>query len=57
MHDDRIVALGLLNAREVEVLGPAFTRLWPVDETPYFSQLLREIDEAERSGRTSAGPP
>lgn len=45
---DRIVAVGLLTKREVELLGQGFTRLWPVDETPCFSELLRAIDEADR---------
>lgn len=48
MSDERIIAVGLLTARDVELLGPAFDRLWPVDDTPSFSELLRAIDEAER---------
>lgn len=48
MPSERIVAVGLLTQREVEVLGHGFTRLWPVDETPCFSDLIRAIDEADR---------
>ena len=48
MSDDRIVAVALLTRREVERLGPAFDRLWPVNETHEFAELLRAIDEAER---------
>ena len=48
MLDDRIVAVGLLTQSNLDTLGPAFRRAWPVDETPCFSQLLREIDEAGR---------
>lgn len=33
---------------DVERLGENFNRLWPVDETPCFSDLLRAIDEADR---------
>lgn len=44
----RIAAVGLLTTREVDLLGPAFTRLWPVEETPSFSELLKAIDEADR---------
>ena len=44
----RIVAVGLLTADDVKTLGPAFDRLWPIDETPLFSELLRAIDEADR---------
>ena len=45
---DRIVAVGLLTALDVERLGPTFGRIWPVDETPCFSGLLQAIDEADR---------
>ena len=48
MASDRIVAVGLLTQREVEMLGHGFTRLWPVDETPCFAELIRAIDEADR---------
>jgi hypothetical protein len=46
--DVRIVAVGLLTQRDVELLGHSFDRLWPVDETPCFGALLRAIDEADR---------
>ena len=54
---DRIVAVGLLTRRDLDLLGPTFDRLWPVKETPDFGELLRAIDEAERklSGGDSAG--
>ena len=48
MPKDRIVAVGLLTQREVDLLGPTFDRLWPVDDAPCFPELLRAIDEAER---------
>ena len=44
----RIVAIGLLTQREVELLGHGFSRLWPVDETPCFTELIKAIDEADR---------
>ncbi|HET6940674.1 MAG TPA: hypothetical protein VFH89_00790 [Sphingomicrobium sp.] len=44
---ERIVAVGLLTQREVELLGHGFSRLWPVDKTPCFTDLLRAIDEAD----------
>jgi hypothetical protein len=28
-------------------LGHGFSRLWPVDETPCFSELIKAIDEAD----------
>jgi hypothetical protein len=51
--DERIIAVGLLTAGDVELLGPTFSRLWPVDETPCFSGMLRAIDEADRDLRYS----
>ena len=48
MSEQRIVAVGLLTARDVKILGPTFERLWPVEETPCFSHLLQAIDEADR---------
>jgi hypothetical protein len=45
---ERIVAVGLLTRRELNVLGPTFDRVWPVEEAPSFSELLRAIDEADR---------
>ena len=40
--------VGLLTARDLHVLGPTFDRVWPVDETPCFADLLLAIDEADR---------
>lgn len=51
MPDERIIAVGLLTQREVEMLGHGFTRLWPVDETPCFTDLIRAIDDADRELR------
>ena len=45
---ERIVAVGLLTRRDLGLLGPTFDRVWPVEETPSFSELLRAIDEADR---------
>jgi hypothetical protein len=47
MPKDRIVAVGLLTEHDLNRLGAAFTRLWPIEDTPCFSELLRAIDEAE----------
>ena len=46
--DERIVAIGLLTRRELDLLGAAFDRVWPVEEAPGFEELLRAIDEADR---------
>ncbi len=48
MPEPRIIAVGLLTFQDLERLGPAFDRAWPVDETPCFAQLLAAIDEADR---------
>ena len=47
----RIVAVGLLTQEDVNLLGPTFDRLWPVEDTPCFSQLLEAIDKADRQLR------
>jgi hypothetical protein len=47
MHD-RIVAVGLLTRRDLDLLGPTFDRIWPVEEAPGFTELLQAIDEADR---------
>lgn len=44
---ERIVAVGLLTQRDLGRLGAAFTRVWPVEEAPNFSELLRAIDDAD----------
>ena len=54
MADQRIVAVGLLTARDLEVLGQGFTRIFPIDEKPCFTQLLRAIDEADRDLQEAA---
>ena len=46
--NERIVAVGLLTHRELNLLGPAFDRAWPVEEAPAFDELLRAIDQADR---------
>jgi len=51
---ERVVAVGLLTQRDLDVLGQEFTRLWPVDETPCFNDLLKAIDEADEELRRSA---
>ncbi len=48
MSKSRIVAVALVTQPELELLGPSFTRSFPVDETPCFGELLRAIDEADR---------
>ena len=51
MANDHIVAIGLLTKNDVQLLGPSFARLWPVEEAPCFNDLLEAIDEADRQLR------
>ena len=51
--DERIVAVGLLTEHDLRLLGSNFDRVWPVDESTCFSELLEAIDEAERATRTT----
>ena len=52
---ERIVAIGLLTRRELNLLGPTFERAWQVEDVPAFGELLRAIDEAERKVRQDPG--
>jgi hypothetical protein len=52
---ERIVAVGLLTQRDLNILGPTFERAWPVEEAPSFNALLRAIDEADRRLGESSG--
>lgn len=46
--EERIVAVGLLTRSDLDLLGPTFTRVWPIEDAPDFSDLLSAIDEADR---------
>lgn len=46
----RVVAIGLLSERDLELLGSGFERAYPVEELPAFvRELLPKIDAAERA--------
>jgi hypothetical protein len=55
MSFEGIVAVGLLTKNDLDVLGPSFTRVWPVDQTPCFNGLLQAIDEADSELRRRPG--
>ena len=55
LPSDRIVAVGLLTERDVNLLGPTFRRLWPIESAPSFTELIKAIDEAEQELRTRQG--
>jgi hypothetical protein len=44
----QIIALALVTREELERLGPAFGRAFPIEETPCYGALLAAIDEADR---------
>jgi hypothetical protein len=48
MKGERIVALGLLTQTNLNMLGTSLKKVYPIDETPCFPDLLRAIDEADR---------
>ena len=49
MDQERIIAVGLLTRRDLNLLGPTFDRVFPVEDVPQFDELLKKIDEVERS--------
>lgn len=51
MADNKIVAVGLLTERDLSLLGTSFERLWPVEQTPHFHELLSAIDKADEELR------
>jgi hypothetical protein len=57
--EQRIVAVGLLTNQDLELLGNTFKRLWPVEQAPAFTELLRAIDDAdaELASRNAESPP
>ena len=57
MARERIVAVGLLTEQDLNLLGPTFTRVWPVDDTPCFTGLLEAINEADREFQQSKNMP
>lgn len=44
---NRIVAVGLLTQRDVDVLGTGFRRLFPLESAGAFDELLRELDRLD----------
>jgi hypothetical protein len=48
-EDEAIYAVALVTRSELNKLGPAFERAWPVERTPCFGELLNAIDKADQS--------
>jgi hypothetical protein len=51
MDEDKIIAVALLTQGDLDLLGPTFSRLWPVEEAPGFDELIRAIDAADAEAR------
>lgn len=47
MSNDRFVAVGLLTQRDLDLLGSAFRRAFPLDENTDFTALLKLIDDVD----------
>jgi hypothetical protein len=54
--NEPIVAIGLLTERQMRMLGPAVSQVWPIEDAPGFKGLLEAIDEANRRFGQSATP-
>jgi hypothetical protein len=48
MTRGRIVAVGLLTQEHLDVLGTSLRKVYRIDETPCFPELLEAIDQADR---------
>ncbi len=55
-EDKAIYAVALVTRSELNKLGPAFARAWPVENAPSFEELLAAIDKAEHA-QTQAEDP
>ncbi len=51
-----VVAIGLLTARDLDLLGAGFRRAYPIEDNACFEELLKAIDraDAERSAGDKA---
>lgn len=47
-EDNRVIAIGLLTAHDLQKLGPMFSRAYPVQDAPLFDELLAAIEKADR---------
>ncbi|MEG3181207.1 hypothetical protein [Sphingomonas sp. LT1P40] len=47
MAENRIVAVGLLSQRDLDLLGAGFSRHFPVSNDEIFDDLLRQLDQVE----------
>lgn len=52
----KVVAVGLLTQRDLDLLGDGFRRAYPLNDAPAFEELLRAIDEAIEREPNEKGP-
>ncbi len=55
MLDNRIVAVGLLTQRDLDVLGTGFRRTFAVDQPYAFADLLHQLDAIASVGEGVSG--
>jgi hypothetical protein len=48
MSREHIIAVGLLTQEHLDVLGSSLKKVYRIDETPCFPELLEAIDRADR---------
>jgi hypothetical protein len=48
MPSRRLVSVGLLTQRDLDVLGSGFRRAFPLNDTTDFTSLLIEIDQVAK---------
>jgi len=48
MSKDRIVAVALLNRADLATFGSDLRKVYPVEDTPAFTELLQALDKADR---------
>lgn len=52
-----VVAIGLLTARDLDILGSGFRRAFPIDDAAAFDELLKAIDAADAKRDQSPDAP
>jgi hypothetical protein len=48
VSNDKIVAVALLTQSNLDAYGSALKKVFPINETPCFGELLAAIDKADR---------
>ncbi|MBB5716513.1 hypothetical protein [Sphingomonas aerophila] len=51
MAMDKVVAVGLLTQRDLDLLGAGFARMYPVDACEVFQDLISKLDQVPPVGQ------